>query len=223
MGLTLEMMAAMDKTLLDGIGEFILGGMHNGFFEKKRGMVQPPQLFREDIVNYILSNSGHFPTIHSNCDDFKRHFTIWWNANISRWYNLYETLFFDYDPISNYDRTEKWEETGKANSAENGAHTSKGSSKDSATRTDSVSAFDSSTQTERAKQTETGSVENSANGNSQRTNNASHSNTKTGRAYGNIGVTTTQEMLESERKLLDYSILSIINAEYKERFCILIY
>jgi len=40
---------------------------------------------------------------------------------------------------------------------------------------------------------------------------------------GNIGVTTTQQMLEQERKIADFNMISYIAQSFKQRFCLLIY
>ena len=42
-------------------------------------------------------------------------------------------------------------------------------------------------------------------------------------AYGNIGVTTTQEMIKQERKIDLFNVYDIIIEDFKMRFCILIY
>ena len=43
------------------------------------------------------------------------------------------------------------------------------------------------------------------------------------RRTGNIGVTTTQQMLEQERKIAEFNIISYIAQSFKQRFCLLIY
>lgn len=45
----------------------------------------------------------------------------------------------------------------------------------------------------------------------------------TERRTGNIGVTTTQQMLEAERKIAEFNIISYIAQSFKQRFCLLIY
>lgn len=52
---------------------------------------------------------------------------------------------------------------------------------------------------------------------------ASSSSTRSGRSYGNIGVTTTQQMIEEERRISDFDIDHVIIREFKKTFCILIY
>lgn len=45
----------------------------------------------------------------------------------------------------------------------------------------------------------------------------------TERRTGNIGVTTTQQMLESERKIAAFNMINYIAQAFKQRFCLLIY
>lgn len=47
--------------------------------------------------------------------------------------------------------------------------------------------------------------------------------TRTSNAYGNIGVTTTQQMIEQERKVLEFKIYDHIIISFKLRFCITVY
>lgn len=44
-----------------------------------------------------------------------------------------------------------------------------------------------------------------------------------GRTHGNIGVTTSQEMIEAERKVAEFNIIDYIVQSFKRRFCILVY
>ena len=46
---------------------------------------------------------------------------------------------------------------------------------------------------------------------------------RSGRSYGNIGVTTTQQMIEEERRISEFDIDHVIIQEFKKTFCLLIY
>lgn len=46
---------------------------------------------------------------------------------------------------------------------------------------------------------------------------------KTGNSKGNIGVTTTQQMIEQERNVVEFNIYDYIVDSFKKRFCILVY
>lgn len=53
---------------------------------------------------------------------------------------------------------------------------------------------------------------------------ADSKSTNTGRIHGNIGVTTTQDMIQSELDLDDkFNIYDFISADFKKRFCIMVY
>lgn len=55
------------------------------------------------------------------------------------------------------------------------------------------------------------------------TNNSSANSTRSGRAFGNIGVTTTQEMLEAERRTVRFNVVDEIVSDFKKQFCIMVY
>lgn len=46
---------------------------------------------------------------------------------------------------------------------------------------------------------------------------------RTARMWGNIGVTTTQQMIEEERRISKFNIQDYIIDSFKRRFCLLIY
>ena len=77
------------------------------------------------------------------------------------------------------------------------------------------------TATESAENTTVKSGTDSRNGNFSRS--GADEFTRTVRAFGNIGVTTTQQMLEEERKLAVFSIVEYIVNDFKNRFCVMIY
>ena len=47
--------------------------------------------------------------------------------------------------------------------------------------------------------------------------------TRTGRAHGNVGVTTSQEMIQSEREVAMFNIYDIIAESFVENFCLMVY
>lgn len=48
-------------------------------------------------------------------------------------------------------------------------------------------------------------------------------NTRMGRAFGNIGVTTTQQMIEQERQVSEFNIYDYITQSFIKRFCLQVY
>lgn len=55
------------------------------------------------------------------------------------------------------------------------------------------------------------------------TDNGNINNNEEAREYGNIGVTTTQAMIQAERDLVKFNIYDFIIDSFKARFCLLIY
>ena len=53
--------------------------------------------------------------------------------------------------------------------------------------------------------------------------NFNNNRTINGHIHGNIGVTTTQQMIEAERNIVKFDIIDQIVTDYKTTFCILIY
>lgn len=73
--------------------------------------------------------------------------------------------------------------------------------------------------------TNTGSVTDSGNYNSSNTDTGSdsHTNTHSARLFGNIGVTTSQQMLQSELDIARWNLYDHISDLFAQEFCIMIY
>lgn len=56
-----------------------------------------------------------------------------------------------------------------------------------------------------------------------RTEDVAENTEHNGRIHGNIGVTTTQQMLQSEREIVQFNIYDFIADSFKNEFCLLIY
>ena len=164
---------------------------------------------------------------------------IWSTKQLPVWEKLYATTKLEYNPIHNYDRTEEWteEETGNRNESRTQSQESNGESSETVqnsgedTFKSDVSAFNETTYTPKEMQTTKLGTENTSSGTEKQTTditddteeNSSRNNTRTGRAFGNIGVTTTQQMIEAERDVVKFNIVDYIVEDFKRRFCLLIY
>lgn len=105
----------------------------------------------------------------------------WWERWKAAFEKQFKALAMEYNPIENYDRIENWTDSG-----ESGSEMTAGG-----TLENQVSAFDSNSYSTHDKEITNNSSEASA------TNSEEHE----GRIHGNIGVTTSQQMLESEMVL----------------------
>lgn len=88
-----------------------------------------------------------------------------------------------------------------------------------------VAGTDTNTQTTTAGGTNSGTTAGHSTDTSNGTNDTDsvHFSSHKARMYGNIGVTTTQQMIEQERSIALFDLFSVIINDFKSEFCILIY
>lgn len=202
-------------------------------------MALPEGVSAEQVVDDIILECAELELLYPNWDIMELAIFRWSQKSQYKWEKLLATENFEYNPIWNKDGTIKETETkfgtGTAQSQEESSTSGSDSQTVTGTRdsTDElkVSAFDSSTYNNREQRTldEDTSTEASSEGtaNSSRSG-TSVSQNEEGRTYerteqGNIGVTSTQELIERERAVADFSIYDVIVQDFKERFCVIVY
>ena len=202
-------------------------------------MVLPEGVSAEQVVDNIILECAELELLYPNWDIMELAIFRWSQKSQYKWAKLLATENLEYNPIWNKDGTIKETETkfgtGTAQSQEKSSTSGSDSQTVTGTRdsTDElkVSAFDSSTYNNREQRTldEDTSTAASSEGtaNSSRTG-TSVSQNEEGRTYerteqGNIGVTTTQQMIKEEREVSDFSIYDVIVQDFKERFCVIVY
>lgn len=211
------------------------------------GLQLPASMNKDDFINNLLLETAELELLYSRPDFLKFAIDVWSKKELDIWEKLEATLHYDYDPIYNTDRTETEtiteEKTGKRNI--DGSSTDTGTANtttntnykrnETTTDTRSVSSYDSDTlktaeQNDNkidANNTDTSTNESNSSGTSTltQTTNSEDNGTVTRelRTYGNIGVTTTQSMIEEERKVVQFCIDDYIINSFKRKFCILVY
>lgn len=160
-----------------------------------------------DVKDAILDVCGDMACIYRDPNIFRKEVRIWFFKNMETWKRLAKTAHFEYNPISNYDRHESITDTSTENSS--------GTNNTKSTNTEKVSAFNSESMSDK----QSGSFDGTTSGSVT----ASRTNTRTSKINGNIGVTTTQEMIKQEREILNFNIYDIIAHQFKERFCVMVY
>lgn len=195
------------------------------------GLSVPTGVDIENVKDNILLESASLEVLYSNPDFLEAAIGVWSTERLPIWEKLYATTQYEYNPIENYDRHE--EGTNSASGTSSGSTTASESGESSGTssgQNESISsntAYDSNTFADSSKGTSSGtnsttneeSRETSNSGNNEYENSGSF----TTHVHGNIGVTTTQQMIEQERKISDFCITSIIVEEFINKFCIGVY
>lgn len=182
------------KMTLMGLHEYIYDADDNpdGLFTY---LTVPEDTFdRELLITTILLRGGEFEVLYPNPDFMRPLIGAWsakWADTMSRWWTAFHA---EYDPISNYDRHEEWTDTDSGS----GSGTSSGTS--GSTVEGTVSAYNVSTYSPADKEVSSGTNSGST------TSSYSNSKTHDGHLYGNIGVTTNQQMIEAEYNLLKINL-----------------
>lgn len=209
--LTVEGLYNYDNTLFDG-------------FNVPKGLV------KQIAIDAILMRTRELEILYPDFTYMKNRITIWSNKYQINWKKLYDTTVLEYNPIENYDRIEDWADTDDETTSSARDNTIKNTSTNeimnSVNITDQNTAFNAGL-ADHAKQitdgdtTENGSITNTEKENVN--NGRTRKHTKTGRAHGNIGVTTSQQMIQSERDLVVFNLYDVIANSFIENFCLMVY
>lgn len=221
--LTVEGLYNYDNTLFDGFNV-------------------PEGLVKQIAIDAILMRTRELEILYPDFNYMKNRITIWSNKYQINWKKLYDTTVLEYNPIENYDRMEDWTDnddetsTSARDNTRNTTNTVKSTSTNevmnSVNVTDQNTAFNAGL-ADHAKQitdgntNENGSITNTETGKDTENENVNGGrtgrHTRTGRAHGNIGVTTSQQMIQSERDLVVFNLYDVIAESFIENFCLMVY
>ena len=211
--LTLWGIYQYDKTLFDDI-------------------VLPDGIDKDNLVSDIMRNSGDLYPYHQVPEYLKHNINYWFARRLFDFERMYESLRVEYSPIENYDRkentTRNYENSGTDKESTTLGSTTTSTNIGSNDNENKVSAYNESDYSNREKDTQSY--------NSTLTNTGSGTDTKQTeyglkrkevediRVHGNIGVTTSQQMIESEMELrAKYDIYKIISREFEREFLVQVY
>lgn len=258
---------------------------------------------REIVYDNLVLDTAGLEVVYTSPEFMKAAIGSWSRKMLPVWTELEATLHYDYDPISNYDRRENWEDsrtlnqestndlthgesinttsglthgetittsgsmqhgetidtTGRQNFGHivttNGTNDQTTANDTTGYNSNTYNALDRSiidqdttgSETHGGQDTSTGSETHSGtdsssgseahSGTDSSTGSEVHSGTdanagtldveesieRTGRAYGNIGVTTTQQMIEAQREVVLFNMIDTIVNDFKKRFCLMVY
>ena len=170
-----------------------------------------------DYENYVLLTSQK--EVQNAYQEFVKLVKSHLLLNSYKYSGLYKTTQMEYNPIENYSMSESGTDTRTPNITTTDT-TNIGSQANSTTSTDSVSPYDTQTFTDSNK-----TVVSENNGAREDSNTRIESGTDTTshefKRSGNIGVTTSQQMIESERNVVNFTFLKIVFANIINDTCIL--
>lgn len=180
----------------------------------------PSEVDKDTLKNKILYDAGRLGAVYPDAEFMKESIFWWSSSRLESWEKMAAALAEDYEPLYNKDAYYTETEKRDLDRAENGNRSGNTGSSD--TTIDSIKGFNSSNWAEHDKSASTGSSTERETRNN--TTAEDETITRSRREYGNIGVTTSQMMLESEVELrTKYNIYEIITREFIERYCVMVY
>ena len=182
----------------------------------------PEGIDKETLVNLILTEGGEFEPLYADANMMKGQIELFVSQHMRTFTKWVKALAIEYNPLENYDRMEDWTDvnhniessTGNIKNNSNGNSSSNSTGNNTDNTNNTVSAFDDNSMSphDSSITSSNSSVNSSANSSASSssnsiTNGSSDGNsTHTGRTHGNIGVTTSQQMLQSELDIARFNI-----------------
>ena len=163
------------------------------------GLIVPTGMDGDNLKDNLLLETESMEILYPSAPFLKAAITVWAAERLDVWNKLYETTQLDYNPIENYDRME---ESVSSNSA---------GSSGSTTGTASATAYNSDTFKDTGKSVTEGS------------NKTNSSGVYKSRVHGNIGVLTSQRMVEEQRRVVQFCMAQYIIDDFISRFCVGVY
>lgn len=175
-------------------------------------LVIPENMDSDLLIENLVTELAELELIYSDFNFMKFMIGVWSRKELPTWERVYKASIKEYNPIENYDRQEVWQDTLNQNSALNSQ------SSGNNTLQHDVAGFNSSDLVNSSKDTENGS-------NTGWTSDTSNSSGyHSGRVHGNIGVTTSQQMLQAELDITPkLNVYDFIINSFKNRFCLQVY
>ena len=203
----------MSDSTMSVLGLYRYGTYNNDdLFEN---MKIPAGIDRNDLINNILEQGAAFEILYPDYEYLKFSIGSWsrrWYRTMEKWK---EALEIQYDPLNNYDRHEEWTDNDNVSGKTETAAGVNTTGQDEL----SVNAYDSDQYHSKEKTDSSGTSESTGSSETNTDAESKHS----GHLYGNIGVTTSQEMLTQELDVQRFNLIQQITDLFLTEFCIMVY
>ena len=203
----------------------------------------PEGISKDDLVDNIMLQGGEFEVLYSDPVFMRDAVGLWGRKCYNTFLRWITAQNIKYAPLENYDRMEDWSDqyykAASTSARRDSGNTRTFNNQDKRTidttvvSEDEVSAFDSNTYQPSDKNTTdndgtdtvdySGTIKDEYGEGSSGNENENSTNTHGGRVHGNIGVTTSQQMLQQEYDVARFNIIDQITDMFILEFCIPIY
>ena len=190
----------------------------------------PEGMDKQIAIDTICMRSRELEVLYPNLEFFSMRIGMWSRKNQYNWKKLYDTTLLEYNPIENYDRMEEWtdtdSETGTNSRNNNITNTINQEVVTTGSLTEQNTAFNTGLADHAKEITDNDNITTGSGNtteNESGTSKGDLTHARTGRTHGNIGVTTSQQMIQSEREVAMFNIYDIIAESFVENFCLMVY
>ena len=167
----------------------------------------PEGIEKQDVIDAILLECSELELLYSSFTVMKIAIKSWCSRELTSWEKLQATVTAEYNPLWNVDASIT--ESGTSEKERSGTGTNEG------TDIHSVTGYNSSSWSNNDKldsDTEQNWSEDE-----------SGSDTRSIIRTGNIGVTSSQQLISQEREVAKFNVIDYIVESFKKRFCLLVY
>lgn len=222
-----------------------IAGLYNWDETLFDAMDFPKNADKQNFIDSLILSYGSCEPLYPDWDFMKNTaIPAWsrkWKNNIEKVYDLLEKL--EYNPVENYDRQENWKDSpniiretqlsGTDSNKQTAGQESRTKQTGADTNEQKVSAFNSSgydpseqdtmTYGNQTQVTTSGTNTNEFSYGRKDINTEKGSTEHSGRVHGNIGVTTTQQMMKSEMSLRKQSFIDYCTGLFANDLLLLVY
>lgn len=177
----------------------------------------------ETLKDNIIMECGKMELLYPDFEFMQYMIGVWSRKNQWTFEQWVKVIQAEFDPLYNYDRHEEWTDNGNRNASGTGSGTVDQDQTGKNDTLNQVNAYNSDTfrdENHSVLESESSSETSST---SEYKDTSTDKNEHTGHIYGNIGVTTSTELLESFADFANFNIYDQITALFKSEFCLLIY
>ena len=168
----------------------------------------PTGLDRSMAISKIILDNAELGLVYTKPETVKEMIRVWSAINAQAWAKIWSALNAEYNPIHNFDRHEEWTDGEETSYSDSNTNSDKRQ----------VAAWNQATGTNNFADAD------KVDGNGTTTGEGARDASHEGHLYGNVGVTTTQEMIRAEASLRqELNMYQIISDSFRGEFCLMVY
>lgn len=236
----------MAKITLIGLEQFL--NPERSVFDN---LILPDGIDKDTLVDTILLRCNEFELLYPDPEFMTAAVNIWGRKNYWTFDKWIKLINKEYDPLYNKDYYEEWKDTHEGEFSKDGSDSATGTNSENSdyTRTDNLKmendstlthserAYNDSNMAEISEDVTDGEINNTGTQRNAGTSSGSFSNGSTNaesgddsytnehtyHGYGNIGITSAQELFQKETDVARFNLYSQIADLFCQEFCIMVY